>query len=67
MEYLGFVVTGGKLSMSTQKVKAVKESPVPKTQRKARSFLQFCKFYAEFIHHISDLSMQLRSFMSNKS
>jgi hypothetical protein len=63
MEYLVFIVTGGQLSVSTQKVEAVKEWPVPKTQREARSFIQFYNVYAEFIHHFNCLSAQLRSLL----
>jgi hypothetical protein len=56
MEYLGYTVYGGKLSVSTKKVEAVKEWLVPKTQHEVRTFVQFCSIYAKLIHHFSDMS-----------
>jgi hypothetical protein len=35
---LGYIVSGGKLSISTKKVEAVKEWPIPRKQRKVRIF-----------------------------
>jgi hypothetical protein len=43
IEYLGYTVSGGKLSVSTKKVEDVKDWPVPKTQREVRIFVNFCK------------------------
>jgi hypothetical protein len=51
MEYLGYTVSAGNISVSTKKVEAVADRPVPKTQKEVRSFVEFCNFYARFIHH----------------
>jgi hypothetical protein len=59
MEYLGYTVSAGKISVSTKKVEAVADWPLPKTQKEVRSFVQFCNFYARFIHHFSDLRAPL--------
>jgi hypothetical protein len=59
MEYLGYTVSAGKISVSTKKVEAVADWPVPTTQKEVRSFVQFCNFYAKFIHHFSDLTAPL--------
>jgi hypothetical protein len=59
MEYLGYTVLAGKISVSTKKVKAVADWPVPTTQKEVRTFVQFCNFYARFIHHFSDLTAPL--------
>jgi hypothetical protein len=59
MEYLGYTVSASKISVSTRKVDAVAEWLVPTTQREDRSFVQFCNFYARFIHHFSDLTSSL--------
>jgi hypothetical protein len=56
MEYIGCNVSTGKISISTQKVEAVADLPVPTTQKEVRSFVQFCNFYARFIHHFSELT-----------
>jgi hypothetical protein len=39
MKYLAYTISGGKLSISTKRVEAVKEWVVPKIQREARSFV----------------------------
>jgi small nuclear ribonucleoprotein (snRNP)-like protein len=59
MEYLGYTMSAGKISVSTKKVEAVAYWPVPMTQKEVRSFVQFCNFYARFIHHFSDLTAPL--------
>jgi hypothetical protein len=59
MEYLGYTVSARKISVFTKKVKAVADWPVPTTQKEVRSFVQFCNFYARFIHHFSDLTAPL--------
>jgi hypothetical protein len=59
MEYMGYTVFAGKTSVSTKKVEAVADGPVPKTQKEVCSFVQFCNFYARFIHHFSDLTALL--------
>jgi hypothetical protein len=59
MEYLGYIVSAGKISVSTKIVEAVADWPVPTTQKEVRSFVQFCNFYATFIHHVSDLTAPL--------
>jgi hypothetical protein len=39
MEYLGYTVSAGKISVSTKKVEAVADWPVPTTQKEVRSFV----------------------------
>jgi hypothetical protein len=45
MEPLGYTVSTGKTSVSTKKVEAVADRPMPTTQKEVRSFVQFCNFY----------------------
>jgi hypothetical protein len=59
MEYLGYTLSACKISVSTKKVEADGDWPVPTTQKEVRSFVQFCNFYARFIHHFSDLTASL--------
>jgi hypothetical protein len=54
MEYLGYNVSNGKISYSPKKVDAVAWMPIPMTHKEVRNFVQFCNFYAKFIHHSSD-------------
>jgi hypothetical protein len=71
MEYLGYSVPTGKMSISIKKVEADAERPVPMTQKEVRNFLQFCNFYAKFVHYFSDLTAPLtdllRKFQPHKA
>jgi hypothetical protein len=59
MEYLGYTVSASKIWVSTKKVEAAANMPIPATQKEVRSFVQFCNFYTRFINHFSDLTAQL--------
>jgi hypothetical protein len=59
MGCLGYTVTAGKISVSTKNVEAVVDWPVPTTHKEVRSFVNFCNFYARFIHHYIDLTAPL--------
>jgi hypothetical protein len=48
-----------KNSVSTKKVEAVADLPMPTEQKEGRSFVQFCNFYARFIDHFSDFTAPL--------
>jgi hypothetical protein len=55
MDYLGYTLSGGKISVPNHKVNVVKDKHVPTTQREARSFVQLHSFYAKSKHHFSDI------------
>jgi hypothetical protein len=59
MEYLGYTISAGKISVSKKKYEAVAYWLVPTTQKEIRSFVQFCNIYARLIHHFSDLTAPL--------
>jgi hypothetical protein len=63
MGYHGYIVSDGKISVSTKKVEALAEWPVPMTQKEVRNFVHFCNFYARFIHHVRDLTASLKEFL----
>jgi hypothetical protein len=46
MEYLGYIVSAGKTSVSNKKGGAVANLAIPTTQKEVRSFGQFCNLYA---------------------
>ena len=58
-EYLGVIAGNGHLRCSPAKLSAVKDWPVPSTQKEIKSFVQFCSFYRKFVHHFSDCSAML--------
>jgi hypothetical protein len=59
IEYLGYTVFACIFSVSTKKVEAVAEWQVPTTKKDVRNFWRFCNFYANLIHHFSDLTAPL--------
>jgi hypothetical protein len=48
--------------MFRQKVEAVADWPLLTTQKEVVSFVQFCNFYARFIHNFSDLAAPLTDY-----
>lgn len=55
-EYLGVIAGNGCLRPSPDKIEAVRNWPLPETQRQVKSFVAFCSFYRKFIHHFADCS-----------
>jgi hypothetical protein len=53
IEYLGYIVSGGKIPYSTQKVNVVRNWLVPTTQREVRNF------FAKFMHYYSNIQVPL--------
>ena len=58
-EYLGVIAGNGCLRPSPDKLAAVQNWPIPKTQRDVKSFVAFCSFYRKFVHHFSDCAAPL--------
>jgi hypothetical protein len=63
MEYLGYIVSVSKISVSTKKLEGVADRRVHTAQKEVRNFVQFCNFYAKFIHHFSDLTAPLKDLL----
>src|SRR3984885_6630266 len=73
VEYLGVIISNGKVKMNPVKVEGVANWPVPKTVKEVRSFLGFCNFYRAFIPSFShtarplnDLTRKNRQWSWNK-
>jgi hypothetical protein len=58
-EYLGVIVGNGTLRTSPDKIVAVKDWPLPETQKHIKSLVQFCSYYGKFIHQFSDCAAPL--------
>ena len=56
IKYLGMVITEGKISMDSVKLKGIWDWPVPTTVKEVQSFLGFGNFYRKFINKFSDLA-----------
>src|ERR1043165_6439754 len=53
IEYLGLVISEGRIAMDPVKVKAVKSWPIPRNVRDFRAFLGFANFYRRFVKNFA--------------
>ena len=65
--YLGLIVGNGTVRPDPETIKAVKDWPLPTTQKELKSFVQFCSYYGRFIHHFSDCSAPLTDMLRKMS
>lgn len=49
VKYLGHVISQGKVEVDDEKVAAVRDWPVPRSQTEVRSFLGLANYYNRFI------------------
>jgi len=59
VEYLGLIISKGKLHMDPVKLTAVSNWPTPKTMKEVQKWLGFCNFYCHFIKNYSALARPL--------
>ena len=59
VEYLGYVVSEGKITSNPQKIEAIKNFEIPKTQKSLQRFLGMCQFYSRFIPNFSEMANSL--------
>ncbi|CAH2210260.1 jg2077, partial [Pararge aegeria aegeria] len=63
VNYLGHIITDEGVKPNTEKVRAVKEFPAPKTQKDIKSFLGLISYYRRFIPEFSMLAKPLTSLL----
>ena len=59
VEYLGFIISPGGINMDSEKTRAIRSWPVPRSVREMQRFLGFCNFYRRFIDHYSSIATPL--------
>ncbi len=59
IEYLGLVISAGRVSMDPAKVTGITNWPNPRTLKQLQAFLGFCNFYRRFILDYSRLARPL--------
>ena len=66
VQFLGFVVSRGKLEMDPAKTKAVMSWPTPTNRKELQRFLGFANFYRRFIRGFSSMVQPLTALTSTK-
>ena len=65
-EYLGYILSSDGLKMSSEKVQAIQDWPVPRKVKDIQSFLGFCNFYRRFIPSYSNITIPLTRLTRSK-
>ena len=63
VEYLGFIISEGKVGMDPKKIAGIADWPVPTTLKQLRSFLGFGNYYRHFIRNYSDVARPLNELL----
>jgi hypothetical protein len=63
MEYLGFIIQEGKLSMDPIKLSGIRDWPIPTMVKQVRGFIGFANFYRQFIKKFSKLILPLNNLL----
>uniref|UniRef100_A0A8C6K7U4 Gypsy retrotransposon integrase-like protein 1 n=1 Tax=Nothobranchius furzeri TaxID=105023 RepID=A0A8C6K7U4_NOTFU len=64
--FLGYVLGGGQVKTDPEKIKAVKDWPIPESRKQLQRFLGFANFYRRFIRNFSILAAPLTALTSTK-
>ena len=67
VEYLGHRISSLGLQPTNEKVKALKEAPVPRNVSQLKSFLGLLNYYGKFIPHLSTLLAPLHRLLRKQS
>ncbi|KAI5615887.1 hypothetical protein C0J50_8736 [Silurus asotus] len=65
--FLGYIISAKGIQMDEEKVKAVREWPVPESIKELQRFLGFANFYRRFIQGYSQITAPLTSLLRGKA
>ena len=63
VEYLGFIISEGKIEMDPKKIAGIADWPIPTTLKQLHSFLGFGNYYRRFIRNFSDVAQSLNELL----
>ena len=66
MEFLGHVVSADGIAVSSDKIKAVSEWPVPTTVREIQSFMGLRNYYRCFIYLFARIAQPITDLMQKR-
>ncbi|OXU26282.1 hypothetical protein TSAR_002909 [Trichomalopsis sarcophagae] len=64
--FIGHIITPGKIEPNLDKMKAILEYPIPKTQKEIQAFLGLTGFYRKFIKNYAKISKPLTKMLKKK-
>ena len=67
MQFLGNIYTPEGVKPDPSKVDAIKRMEAPSTKQELQSFLGMVNYLSSYIHHMSDLTSNLRNFLKKDS
>src|SRR5258705_2913411 len=67
IEFLGYIISAEGITMSPEKVQAVKEWPTPRKVKNVQEFLGFANFYRRFIDNFARIAQPLTELTKNNT
>jgi hypothetical protein len=63
-EYLGHIISPGKVEMDPTKLDGIKLWPIPKSTQDVQKFIGFTNYYRKFIYHYANITQPLNILLS---
>lgn len=67
VEYLGHLISNGKIKVDPKKVETIENYPVPKTLKQLRSFLGLSGYYRKFIRNYAQICKPLTVYLRDEN